>query len=66
LGSLRAFGVLNEAAGIELVGDLDFVRTVLDLTDASSDQIDTIFSAMDSWAEIAAPRSPAIILGDSY
>jgi hypothetical protein len=47
LGSLRAFGVLNEAAGIELVGDLDFVRTVLDLTDASSDQIDTIFSAMD-------------------
>lgn len=40
--------------------------TVLDLTGASSDQIDSIFSAMDSWAENAAPRSPAIILGGNY
>jgi hypothetical protein len=41
--------------------------TVLDLTDARSSQIDSIFSAMDRWAATrGAPRSPAIILGDSY
>ncbi|MFC1416584.1 RHS repeat-associated core domain-containing protein [Streptacidiphilus sp. N8-3] len=41
--------------------------TVLDLTGASSSQIDTIFSAMDSWAATRGPaNSPAIILGDGY
>jgi len=38
--------------------------TVLDVTGASSAQIDTIFSHMDAWAKDAAPRSPAIIVGD--
>ena len=41
--------------------------TVLDLTGASSSQIDSIFSAMDEWeGTMGAARSPAIIVGDGY
>jgi hypothetical protein len=41
--------------------------TVLDLTGASSSQIDAIFSAMGGLEQtLGAPRSPAIIVGEEY